>query len=404
MDLVLIVGTLITLGIGYNEQSHAWQERENLPIPSLDQVGAIMRANSSAITDDVVYAITPVIFVPSDQSYPNASQIADINDAINDAKIWYRTRLGNGQLKFDSIRRVDGELTANEYNTNDTIWTQGATEIKNVLGFSPWTEGHIVIAMGVGLQGWAGGAGTGNSGYAVLGLESLIDNSACAGIWWCTPEVWRGTFIHELGHALTLHHSEGLSIMNSHTNYLTKTLLNTGDWPEQNQVRASPFFQLLLGAGKGNWESCTLDTECLTMRCGCNGSTSRTCLPHDDYGEHCTFSNWAACRENQECQSGRCGCNGGTERVCLPTAEYSVSCTFPNWTACLSDADCITGVCGCGGGTVRVCLPSNDYPRDCAFANFTPCLTDGDCLSSWCDSNGTDSMFRMCLPGAKTCQ
>jgi hypothetical protein len=236
-------------------------ERSDLPIPAEEQPEEVGAA-TSALGAPVL--ITPVIFVPSDQNYPSA-QIGTIDAALNDVQVWYRTRLGNGRLRFDVRRTVYGSLTAAAYLTNDTIWTQGPAEIQSALGFSPWTSGHIVLLMGVGLQGWAGGAGnSGTSGFAVVGLESLINNTACAGNWWCTPTIWRGTVIHELGHAFMLPHSAAPSIMDSHVDYQHKQLLSTGAWPEQSTIRSYGFFELTLGSGQSNWTPCSSDEQCMT--------------------------------------------------------------------------------------------------------------------------------------------
>lgn len=349
--------------------------------------------SSSGVTAPVV--ITPVIFVPRDQAFPTA-QAAIIDGAVNDLQVWYRTRLGNGSLRFEGRRTVNGALTAAEYIQNNTVWNNAPAEIQAQLGFSPWSSGHVVLLMGVGLQGWAGGAGTGTSGFAVLGLESLINTPACTPNWWCTPAFWLGTAIHELGHALTLPHSAAPSIMDFHGDVLEKQLLNTAAWPEKNTLRNHGAFQLTLGAGQADWSACTSDQQCSTMRCGCNAGTSRVCLPNDDYPEHCTFTNWSSCNEDTECTSGRCGCNGGTSRVCLPNATYPKACTFSSWSACVRDSDCASNSCGCNGGTSRVCLPNATYPKTCTLAAYTPCQRDTDCASSRCGSNG--STLRVCLP------
>ncbi len=377
-------------------------EKLDLPIPPRAQ-GLSVAPSESAQALSVV--ITPVIFVPRDQATPSQTQQAQIASGLTDLQVWYRTRLGNGRLQIGATRVVGGALTAAQYLTNDTIWSNGPAELQAALGFSPWTPGNVVLLMGVGLQGWAGGAGTGEAGFAVLGLESLINTPACAGNWWCTPAFWRGTAIHELGHALTLPHSAPPSIMDFHGDYLNKTLLNTGAWPETNMIRRWGFFVRTLGAGQANWTTCSADEQCLTMRCGANGGTQRFCLPHDDYPEFGQFPNWASCNEDTECTSGRCGCNGTAQRVCLPTAAYPKFCTFANWTACTGDADCASGWCGCNGTAQRVCLPSTAYPKFCTFPAFNLCQGDSDCSSGWCGCNGGD--LKMCLPSSaypRTCQ
>jgi hypothetical protein len=348
--------------------------------------------------------ITPVIFVPRDRAYPTAAMLAAIEAAVQDVQVWYRTRLGNGMLRFGSIQRVDGSLTAAQYLASDAIWTSGPAEIEAALGFGPWTPGHLVMVLGVGLDGWAGGGGNGSAGQAVLGLDPLIDPAACAGAWWCDASTWRGTAIHELGHALTLVHSTLPSIMQFNGNPLAKTLLNTGAWPEANTIRSLPFFERTLGSGSPNWTACSADADCLTNRCGCNGSTSRTCLPTDDYPQYCTFSNWTPCNDDSECQTGICGCNGGTQRACLPSAAYPRYCTFPNWTACQQDSDCASVRCGCNGATEHVCLPSAAYPTFCTRPAYAECGSDQDCASGTCGCDGGTNL--LCLPDAsytRTC-
>ncbi|RKH83672.1 hypothetical protein D7Y21_26210 [Corallococcus sp. AB045] len=73
--------------------------------------------------------------------------------------------------------------------------------------------------------------------------------------------------------------------------------------------------------------------------------------------------NWASCSGDSDCVSNRCGCNGGTTRVCLPNSTYPKQCG--NWTACSSDSQCTSNWCGCNGGQVLVCLPNTSYPKYC---------------------------------------
>ncbi|RKI44895.1 hypothetical protein D7Y27_12115 [Corallococcus sp. AB004] len=73
--------------------------------------------------------------------------------------------------------------------------------------------------------------------------------------------------------------------------------------------------------------------------------------------------NWASCSGDMDCDSNRCGCNGGTTRVCLPSSAYPKPCA--NWTACSNDSHCTSNWCGCNGGQVMVCLPNTHYPKYC---------------------------------------
>jgi hypothetical protein len=85
---------------------------------------------------------------------------------------------------------------------------------------------------------------------------------------------------------------------------------------------------------KSNWVACTSDSECLSNRCGCNGSNVSRCLPNADYPKTCAGAgglpgpraNWSDCTIDSQCQSNWCGCNGGSKRQCLPDPRYPKTC------------------------------------------------------------------------------
>jgi hypothetical protein len=139
-----------------------------------------------------------------------------------------------------------------------------------------------------------------------------------------------------------------------------------------------------------NWVACTHDSDCVSSWCGCNGGSTRECLPSTAYPKAC--ANWVYCDHDSDCQSNWCGCNGGSNRACLPSTVYPKACT--NWNYCDHDSECLSGWCGCNGGDIKQCLPNTAYPKDCA--NWVYCDHDNECQSSWCGCNGGST--RECLP------
>src|SRR6187549_858453 len=109
-------------------------EKIDLPIPvevlaaAAESASAQVAASEAALAVNVV--ITPVIFVPRDQSTPSAAQLSSIASALSDLQVWYRTRLGNGRLQIEATRTVAGALTAAQYLASDTIWSQGPAELQ----------------------------------------------------------------------------------------------------------------------------------------------------------------------------------------------------------------------------------------------------------------------------------
>jgi predicted small metal-binding protein len=184
--------------------------------------------------------ITPVIFIPSDRTVPESEQ-QQIADALVEIERWYDEQLGDMHLRFGPTRIVHGEQTADWYLKDDKIWAHGPDELRRSLGYSPWDDGHIVLLMGRGLVGWAGGAGNSNAGFAVVGLEPLVDPANCDPPFSCADDIFHGTAIHELGHALTLPHSAPPSVMDWHHDYRTKVLLDDDEWPEYETVRSLRF-------------------------------------------------------------------------------------------------------------------------------------------------------------------
>ncbi len=321
--------------------------------------------------------ITPVLLVPNDRAV-DQSRIDAVNGGLDDLRAWYQTQLGTHRLEMGGLQVLDGDRSAAEYREDNGIWNVGPDELRGKLGYSPWDEGHVVLVIGAGLRGWAGGGANdgGTAGFAAIGLESLTDPADCEPgadpPWWCTPTVWRGSAIHELGHALTLPHSEAPSIMLDHTDYTNRTLLDA----EKQKLRAGNFTRALDGGGgepppsNNDWSACGSDGDCTSGWCGCNGGTDLVCLPSTDYGKECAGwqDDWQPCGSDGECKSLWCGCNYGSATVCLPSYDYAKDCVAPtkgDWEPCGADGECTSGWCGCNWGSDMVCLPNAEYPKDC---------------------------------------
>lgn len=325
----------------------------------------------------VAGVITPVLLVPNDRAV-DQSRIDAVNGGLDDLRSWYQTQLGTHRLEMGGLQVIAGDRSAAEYREDNGIWNVGPDELRGKLGYSPWDEGHVVLVIGAGLRGWAGGGANdgGTAGFAAIGLESLTDPADCEPgadpPWWCNPTVWRGSAIHELGHALTLPHSEAPSIMLDHTDYTNRTLLDS----EKQKLRDGNFTRALDGGGdepppsNNDWSACGSDSDCTSGWCGCNGGTDLVCLPSTDYGKQCAGwqDDWQPCGSDGECKSLWCGCNYGSATVCLPSYDYAKDCVAPtkgDWEACGADGECTSGWCGCNGGSDMVCLPNAEYPKDC---------------------------------------
>ena len=94
------------------------------------------------------------------------------------------------------------------------------------------------------------------------------------------------------------------------------------EWRDPRLFEARP-------PGKPNWTDCTLDDECESRVCGCNGATmtKKQCLPNEQYPRECGWANWTPCAVDSDCASHWCGCNGGPVKQCLPGVAYPKTCT-----------------------------------------------------------------------------
>jgi hypothetical protein len=349
--------------------------------PALDDLAVV--PDDGAREGKVAGVITPVIFVPSDRDIEQR-HIDAVNDALVDVREWYRIQLVTHRLEMGDVQVVRGDLTAQQYYENRGIWELAPAELKAKLGYGPWDEGHVILLFGDGLGDFAlGGANeAGTYGYGTLNLESLTDPHECQPgadpPVWCNPNMWKGTAIHELGHALTLQHSDMPSIMANHQDFWNRGLLDDDWWAEKWKVRYGNFTRPIPNDGgdpmrppnpNNDWAPCGGAGDCTSGVCGCNGGTDMLCLPNADYATEC--AGWKAegeaCGGDGECQSLWCGCNWGTQMVCLPNSDTPKDCAAPtnDWQPCGSDGECTSGWCGCNGGTEMVCLPSADYPKDC---------------------------------------
>ena len=206
-----------------------------------------------------VGTIHPVVFVPDGSTF-SASDRNGVEAGLSDIKAWYRDVLAHEGVDLRwaaDLTIVDGDHDAAWYLTADNMGT-AFYEVEQAFGLSGQTPGHISLIMGVDFLGWAGGSGNGQSGHALVGLDSLIAPANCSGEWWCNGDMWRGTVIHELGHALSLPHSEEPSIMSFHGDYMDKTLIETASYPELSTVRALPFTRAA-HLIRWSWAECDTD-------------------------------------------------------------------------------------------------------------------------------------------------
>lgn len=209
--------------------------------------------------------VRPVIFIPSGASI-SASERGVLDNAMGDVRSWYSQELGRvgRDIRWaDDYIIVEGEHDAAHYLAPNRMG-DAVVEVETAIGSSVWTSGHIEFILGVDFGGWAGGTGNGVGGYAVLGLDPLINPSTCAGEWWCNSTVWRGAAVHEIGHTFTLGHSEDPSIMGFHGDYDSRFFLETPMFPELSAAASMPYMREVEGRN-WTWAECAQSTCTVSM-------------------------------------------------------------------------------------------------------------------------------------------
>jgi Putative peptidase family len=238
----------------------------------------------AAITSRIV----PIFYIPAASAQYNGtagnallqSHRNGIVAGLSKVADWYSRELPNKNLKAIGLITYRGKYTAAQCSANMDLCVYN--DVATTLNLDPWSplnNRQKLLIIGAGFMGWAGGVGNiQGQGYAVVGMESLMDLPKCAGNWWCTPDYWYGTVAHELGHAYSLPHSTDLnSIMNFHGDWINKHF--TGAEPAL--VESDPATQ----AKNVNWTSCSIDFACASKWCGTNGGTlpNKVCLPSTAY-------------------------------------------------------------------------------------------------------------------------
>jgi hypothetical protein len=282
------------------------------PLPG----GALEQAvTAQAITATVV----PILLIPVGSTV-TAQQRNTLTQALGNVRRWYQRELPSKNVKWEPLQTLYGAKTASYYLTNNNVWNEIPGEIQASFGWNPWTytggAHRIALVIGRDLLGWAGGNGNSDGrGLAIAGMESLVEQTKCAGNWWCTQEIWHGTAIHELGHGFTLpHDTDPASIMSFHGDYTNKHFVSA----HQTTVQASPATE----AKQANWSYCGIDYQCATKRCGGNWSGDRLwCLPSSQYSKEAqNIPNGFTCRYGTQCTAGRCELNTNGDKVCSASA------------------------------------------------------------------------------------
>ncbi len=279
--------------------------------------GLVAGPAQAAITSRVA----SVLYVPAAATQydgPQGEALLDyhasgVSRGLANVSRWYSRELPGDNVIFEDLIVFRGHYTAAQCLA-DMGPCIGDTATS--LGLDPWAPGDVrqkLLIIGAGFLGWAGGTGnTSGQGYAVVGMESLMDTAKCAGNWWCTPEIWHGTVAHELGHTFSLpHSSDPNSIMNFHGDWINKHF--TGSEPATVQLDPASV------AKRSNWSYCEIDFECASKRCGGNWSEPRLlCLPTTAYPKRAqNIPNGVFCRASSECLSGNCGIGPEGDRICL---------------------------------------------------------------------------------------
>lgn len=95
--------------------------------------------------------IVPILLIPTGSAQVTGNELRKLREALGNVRQWYQRELPNKDLRWDTLKVLQGQKTATYYLQNNNVWAEMPGEIQAAFGWNPWDNtgnNHVALVIG----------------------------------------------------------------------------------------------------------------------------------------------------------------------------------------------------------------------------------------------------------------